>query len=195
MQHIINRKNLKYYLISSVFLIASVLFWSVRFFPVRGAETPTELILLWNADFSSDEVSSRLSEAFPELTLLEHDTDFSVCSIDATASYSSLLRRLNNHPDIRLAEPDYAMELMEFTPPDDPYNDALWGFENSGSYERYYGSFSIPQTGTPDVDMNIWEAWKHYPLPMEKTQPVIVAIIDTGIDYKHPAQWVQRPCG
>lgn len=73
-----------------------------------------------------------------------------------------------------------------FTTPNDPYNDALWSFDNPGSYTRYYGTFPVTETSTPGIDMNLWEAWNSYPLPKEETRTVIVAVIDTGVDYRHP---------
>ena len=73
-----------------------------------------------------------------------------------------------------------------FDYPDDPYNDALWAFDNPGYYTHYYGSFPVAQSSVKDVDMNIWDAWENYPLTKEETRPVVIAVIDTGIDYRHP---------
>lgn len=73
-----------------------------------------------------------------------------------------------------------------FDYPDDPYNDALWAFDNPGYYTHYYGSFPVTQSSVKDVDMNIWDAWENYPLTKEETRPVVIAVIDTGIDYRHP---------
>lgn len=70
--------------------------------------------------------------------------------------------------------------------PNDPYNDALWSYENPGMYTHYYGSFPVTYYSAADIDMNIFDAWKNYPLPKEETRTVIIAVIDTGIDYRHP---------
>ena len=81
-----------------------------------------------------------------------------------------------------------------FDYPDDPYNDALWAFDNPGYYTHYYGSFPVTQYSTEGIDMNIWDAWENYPITKEETRTVIVAIIDTGVDYRHPdlrdAMWI-----
>ncbi len=77
-------------------------------------------------------------------------------------------------------------QASAFTYPNDPYNDALWAFDNPGYYTHYYGTFPVTQTATEGIDMNIWEAWNAYPIPKEDTRTVIVAIIDTGVDYRHP---------
>lgn len=77
-------------------------------------------------------------------------------------------------------------ESRTFQYPNDPYNDALWSYENTGFYTHYYGTFPISQSSTYGIDMNIWDAWAQYPLTKEETRTVIVAVIDTGIDYRHP---------
>ena len=79
-----------------------------------------------------------------------------------------------------------AASSYSFEYPDDPYNDALWSYDNPGFYTHYYGSFPVTQYGTNGIDMNIWDAWEAYPLAKEHTQTVIIAIIDTGVDYRHP---------
>lgn len=79
-----------------------------------------------------------------------------------------------------------SVSAKAFTYPDDPYNDALWAFDNPGYYTHYYGSFPVTQYSAKDIDMNIWDAWQNYPLSKEETRTVVIAIIDTGIDYRHP---------
>jgi len=77
-------------------------------------------------------------------------------------------------------------QASDFEYPDDPYNDALWAFDNPGYYTHYYGSFPVTQHSLEGIDMNIWGAWENYPLAKDETRTVIIAVIDTGIDYRHP---------
>ena len=73
-----------------------------------------------------------------------------------------------------------------FERPNDPYNDALWAYDNTGYFTHYYGSFPVSHPSTENIDMNIWEAWEAYPLSKEETRTIVIAIIDTGVDYRHP---------
>lgn len=73
-----------------------------------------------------------------------------------------------------------------FVMPDDPYNNALWAYDNPGYYTHYYGSFPVNITSTEGIDINIPDAWSSYPLSKEETRTVLIAIIDTGVDYRHP---------
>ena len=77
-------------------------------------------------------------------------------------------------------------EAYTFTYPNDPYNDALWAYDNPGFYTHYYGTFPVIQYATQGIDINLWDAWESYPLTKEETRPIVIAIIDTGIDYRHP---------
>ncbi len=79
-----------------------------------------------------------------------------------------------------------AEETRRFVPPNDPYMDALWAYDNPGYYKHYYGSFPLIQDSTEGVDMNIWDAWENYPLAKQDTRTVTIAVIDTGVDYRHP---------
>jgi hypothetical protein len=79
------------------------------------------------------------------------------------------LTRLNQTPGIRYAQPNYVKRILRT--PNDPLFSSLWGMHNTGQTTG----------GTPNVDIDAPEAW-------EKSvggEAVIVAVIDTGIDYTH----------
>lgn len=72
-------------------------------------------------------------------------------------------------PNVAYAEPDYLVNTCEL--PNDPRLSELWGMRNTG------------QTGgTPGADIGAEQAWAI----ATGTTNVIVAVIDTGIDYTHP---------
>ncbi len=180
--HINMKKNKKLYCLLSVFLC---LFCICYFSLYLKGKTPTQVILLWNQTLSREEASTYLSNHYPSLSLLDHDSDYSLCETSSALS-QKILSELNEDTSILLAEKNYLMELFEFQYPNDPYLDSSWAFENTGSYTHYYSSFPIEQLSTEGIDMNIWEAWEHYPIPKEETKQVTIAIIDTGVDYQHP---------
>ncbi len=80
------------------------------------------------------------------------------------------LQSYNGTPGILYAEPNY---LREFYPafPNDPLFSELWGMHNTG------------QTGgTPGADIHAAQAWDLN----TGTRQVIVAVVDSGLDYTHP---------
>ena len=81
-----------------------------------------------------------------------------------------LARRISAMPEVRYAEPDCVVCLDE-TFPDDPDFDGLWGLHNTG------------QTGgLPGADIDAARAWDI----TTGSDNVVVAVIDTGVDYNHP---------
>ncbi|HET9952324.1 MAG TPA: choice-of-anchor D domain-containing protein [Candidatus Eisenbacteria bacterium] len=77
--------------------------------------------------------------------------------------------RYRGHPAVEIIEPNYI--LSEAVTPNDPLFPQLWGLNNTG------------QTGgLPGADISATDAWNI----STGSSAVVVAIIDTGIDYSHP---------
>lgn len=72
-------------------------------------------------------------------------------------------------PDVEYAEPNFMYAPLNT--PDDPSFDQLWGLHNTGQ-----------SGGTPGADISALDAWA----TTTGSSNVIVAVIDTGIDYTHP---------
>jgi subtilisin family serine protease len=68
----------------------------------------------------------------------------------------------------------------------DTYSDTQWALNNPGKYTSYNEVVKEELRSTEDVDMNIPEAWSYLKSEEGSKREVVVAIIDTGVDYKHP---------
>lgn len=105
-------------------------------------------------------------------------------------NYKSALKTYQNDPDVLYVEPDYVISLApdenemlsvdEINSlatgsgyPNDPYYGYQWGLENIGQKPFY---------GTNDADIDAYTAWSK----TTGSSSVIIAIIDTGVDYTHP---------
>jgi len=81
------------------------------------------------------------------------------------------IRVLRESDDVLYVEPNYKVKPLSVIP-DDPMFAQLWNMHNTG------------QTGgTPDADIDAPEAWD---ITTGGDSEVIVAVIDTGVDYTHP---------
>ncbi|NLV26723.1 MAG: S8 family serine peptidase [Methanomicrobiales archaeon] len=102
----------------------------------------------------------------------------------------SAMKAYEESPDVLYVEPDYkislspiektgkkadisALSVSSSTYPDDPGYQYLWGLHNTGQAPFY---------GTSDADIDATEAWGI----TTGSSSVIVAIVDTGVDYTHP---------
>lgn len=99
-----------------------------------------------------------------------------------------IISDIQKSPGIRLVEPDYKMELFDW--PSDSLFEQQWYFNNSG--QEYYGIIRRDgnendslylATGVAGEDINMSSVYDNVPADAVK---VIVAIIDTGVDYGHP---------
>jgi subtilisin family serine protease/fibronectin type 3 domain-containing protein len=84
-------------------------------------------------------------------------------------SRKSALAALRAHPAVRFAEPDLPVRALGI--PNDTSFGSLWGLHN------------VAQSGgVPDADIDAPEAWD----VTTGSANVVVAVIDTGVDYNHP---------
>ena len=72
---------------------------------------------------------------------------------------------------VMYAQPDYSVSLGEALLPNDLGFSSMWGLHNTGQ-----------SGGTPDADIDAPEAWG----VTTGSSSVIVAVIDSGVDYTHP---------
>ncbi len=144
-----------------------------------------ELLVLWNDSISEEEASHRLSTLCPELTLTEHIDNLSVCHSSSPQTLQAQLTRLNSAASVRIAEPNHTVSLCSL-PTDAQYFNAQWALHNTGDYTYYINNLPIHRTSTPDIDINLPEAYEILSVT-PPARPVTVAIIDTGIDTTHPA--------
>ncbi|MCK4627429.1 MAG: hypothetical protein KAT56_00425, partial [Sedimentisphaerales bacterium] len=94
----------------------------------------------------------------------------SLVKLPAGLTVEEALVQYNKADGILYAQPNYEVRAISTFPNDTRFND-LWGMHNTG------------QTGgTPDADIDAPEAWDIATGDSE----IIVAVIDTGVDYTHP---------
>ena len=152
-----------------VTILASSLIFSQAFAePIEGSYVPGEIIIKYSDTATGTEIST-LSSQLNTITLrdfarigasLEQLTDMTV---------PEAIAQFENNPAVEYIEPNYL--YFAETIPNDPDFPNLWGMHNTG------------QTGgTVDADIDAPEAWNEF----TGTANVLVAVIDSGVDYTHP---------
>ncbi len=108
----------------------------------------------------------------PGLTLVKLPEDLKV---------KDILGTFNRDDRILYAEPSYKMQWFSNVP-NDPCFPWQWGLHNTGQLHPSgplgQGEFS---SGTPNADIDAPQAWD-----IHTSTEVIVAVIDSGVDYTHP---------
>ncbi len=87
--------------------------------------------------------------------------------VDATLAKQKIKADTN----VKYIEPNYIVHATQQKTPNDPRFPELWGMDNTGQLN-----------GTADADIDAPEAWA----VATGSDSMIVAVIDTGVDYNHP---------
>lgn len=92
-----------------------------------------------------------------------------VMKLGKNVDIKKMMEKLAKNPTIEFIEPNFEISIN--ATPDDPAFTELWGLNNSGQ-----------SGGTADADIDAIEAWDTH---NGENSNVIVAVIDTGVDYTH----------
>ncbi|TRY32338.1 S8 family serine peptidase [Aliiglaciecola sp. M165] len=136
----------------------------------RDEYVPDEILVMFSSAFTFQEAEEIVSEYGYELTSqVSKSAGVYLVSLPEGTDVISVQQKLLQHREIRVAEPNiiYYTQII----PDDPDFTSLWGLNNTGQ-----------NGGLADVDVNAPEAWER----STGSSNVIVAVIDTGVDYTHP---------
>lgn len=85
---------------------------------------------------------------------------------------------------VKSVEQNGQIKLMQST--NDTYSSSQWAMYNPGYYSAFTANSSRVISATQDVDMDVYEAWMYMNQETINRREVVVAIIDTGVDYTHP---------
>lgn len=154
-------------------LLLSTTLFTLSPITARAAQTNNELIITYKAPVQTTDLT--------QITAINHDApeqlnDTSVLVDVSTATdMAKTLNVLQNDVDVANIQPNFTYHLTGGE--SEPFYRLEWYVNNNGSFiDQFY------KKAVTDVDMNVKEAWDQY--TPERT--VIVAVIDTGIDYAHP---------
>jgi len=133
-----------------------------------------ELIVRFKSEVSQQEIKALIARAGARIKRSIEAINYFVISLPPSMPVNEALEWFRQQGGVEKVEPNYLIPLQEAPQvfPEDPYFHAYqWSLHNTG------------QTGGPeDADVDAPEAWE-----IEQGRPeVVMAIIDTGIDYDHP---------
>ena len=144
-----------------------------------------------------------------EILVLYQDGSCETVACQDDAALAETLAQLSAHPDVALVQPNYTYESTALST-SDPLVGEQWALDNDGSFQleeqenRYpvfddpfdvpsapwqwiapwwmWSAGSIQVQAVPGIDIGLADAWRLYD---GGSRDVVVALVDTGIDYTH----------
>lgn len=143
-----------------------------------------EIVTIFEYKVTDQELKDLTKEFNNSLEVKNHIDDYALLSVKNSADYYEILDGLKTYPGVAEVQGNVYVETLGFS--NDTYSDAQWAIHNPGSYLYLseLGKTSIPST--PDIDMDVVEAWDNLRQNQSVKREVVVAVIDTGVDYQHP---------
>jgi subtilisin family serine protease len=92
-----------------------------------------------------------------------------IVRLGGSSRVEDALKAYRKNPDVLYAEPDYLVHALDT--PNDPLFPQQWNLQNAGQ-----------NGGTPGADIHATQAWNL----TTGNSDVVVAVLDTGVDYRHP---------
>lgn len=138
----------------------------------KGREFASDKIIVKIEDDATQsdlEAINRGNEARTEDDLPR--SDVSVVDLPGDLPVEEAIELYEASPDVEYAEPDFLLQPAQTSSPDDPDYSKLYGLNNTGQ-----------SGGSADADIDASEAWG----TTTGDSGVVVAVIDEGIDVKHP---------
>jgi len=159
---------------SRVLRIIIVIVYSSVFLWGQGPPNylPQELLIKWNTTSSSSQKSNLRNTLRATQSKYFKSLDIEVWEVatEDSKELESIIKEYQDHPAIEFIEPNYIYSISEVLP-NDPKFEEQWGLKNIGQHEGMIGA-----------DLQITNGWY-----INRESPSVkVAIIDSGIDWKHP---------
>ncbi len=162
------------------FLLLSPMAWSAPAAPPTARYVEGEAIVTFKPSASFDAAQRALKGHSLEFArhfgfLSRHRGRESGLVRAHNRTTAQLIAELSADPTVEIAEPNY-LRRISGAAPNDPLFSQLWALQNTG--QTLNGT-----AGTPGDDIEFVGAWS---LARTSAPPVVVAVVDTGVDYTHP---------
>lgn len=143
-----------------------------------------EIVAIFDNNISSPDLVELTKQLGGKATLERHIEDYALFSVKSSTDYYEVLSRLKNNPDISEVQGNVDITSLSFS--DDTYADTQWAIDNPGHYIYLSEAGRLDKPAVAGVDMDVLDAWTTIKESALVRREVVVAVIDTGVDYQHP---------
>ena len=143
-----------------------------------------EIVVILDKEVVGEELQALTASFSTPVEVVRHIGNYALLFIEDSAKYQSVLKGLRKNPKVAAAQANSTISTMGFS--NDTYADTQWAIDNQGHYIYLTEAGREEKTAIENVDMDVVEAWRLFDEGQHEKREVVVAIIDTGVDYSHP---------
>ncbi len=152
---------------------------------LSASRVPAELIVKFRKSFSLMSQDQQLailqkntgSARVVQLEQFKTDRTIAKIRLSSDEGMDVAIRSLTGNSEVEYAEPNYRYTTLDAGVPNDPQFSKLWHLSNQGQPD------STGAAGKPGMDINVLPVWA---TGSTGSKSVLVAVIDTGIEWDHP---------
>lgn len=187
-----NRKNLinKIIVAITMLFIMIIALFCLSEYEVNHGNKPyidtdkKEIIIMFHRTPNEEELNILFKGYEDVINIEKYLEDFALISIADSRALPSVINYLEDNPLVKSVEENAAIQPMQYT--NDTYSSSQWAIHNPGYYSIYSTKGMKEVSSLDNVDMDIPETWILMDQESTNKREVLVAIIDTGVDYTHP---------
>lgn len=147
-------------------------------------EAGGEIVVIFNEEITEQELQNLTGEYGDKLALVRHIEDYALLSVSDSVHYNEIIASLKQNPLVAEVQGNIEVSTLGFS--NDTYADSQWSIDNPGHYIYLSEAGKLDRPSVEGVDMDVVEAWGELAKATTEQHEVVVAVIDTGVDYTHP---------
>ena len=169
----------------AIVIVTASVFTGVRSHREERAynEAGGEIVTIFSEKISDQELLSIVDKYDNKINVVRHIDDYALLSVKDSSYFNNILRNLKAEPKVAEVQANTSVSTLGFS--NDTYADAQWAIDNPGHYIYLSELGRKDRPAVPDMDMDVVEAWNLLS-NIPPVREVVVAVIDTGVDYSHP---------
>lgn len=143
-----------------------------------------EIVVIFENDLEQNALEEMVMQLGVNAKVLRHIEDYALISTQTAKDYRIAIKKLENNPRVLDVQGNVNINTLSFS--SDTYADKQWAIQNNTEGIVLTDLNELEEPSLQGIDMDVVEAWDTLAqLPQQKRE-VVVAVIDTGVDYMHP---------
>jgi Subtilisin-like serine proteases len=144
-------------------------------------EKNDEIVIVFDNNINDNNLGKLVKSIDTDIRIINHIENYALIQVLDMKKYYYILSSLKKSSIVKIAEANITINILGT----DSYFSSQWALDNTGFYSYISDNNNVMKESNKDIDMDVVEAW-NYMGNSKDDNTVVVAVLDTGVDYNHP---------